>query len=76
MTYAIEKGIPAPDMRSVRKKLAKYPFAKMKVGDSFFVPEGKLTRISTSMAYFHNHNKPKRVTARTIEGGVRIWRIK
>ena len=76
MTYAIEKNIPTPELRFPRKKTAKYPFAKMKVGDSFFVPEGKLNRISTSMAYFHNHNKPKRVTARTIEGGVRIWRIK
>ena len=76
MTYAIEKGIPAPDLRLVRKKLAKYPFAKMKVGDSFFSSVDSCRRISPSIAIFYKTNPNKRFTTRTVEGGTRVWRIK
>jgi hypothetical protein len=76
MTYAIEKGIPAPDLRLVRKKLAKYPFAKMRVGDSFFSILDSTKRISPSIAAFYKKNPTKRFTCRKVEGGTRVWRIK
>ena len=76
MTYVIEKGIPTPELRALAVRRTKYPFAKMKIGDSFFVPNGKVNTISVSVATFHKNNKPKRFTCRTVEGGIRVWRIK
>lgn len=39
----IEKGVPVPE--SVLGRAAMYPFAQMKVGDSFFVGEADLPGI-------------------------------
>ena len=76
MTFKIESGVPAPAPRFIPKRKRKYPFDQMKINDSFFVPNGKVNTISVSVAQFHQKNKPKRLTCRTVEGGVRVWRVK
>jgi hypothetical protein len=48
------------------------------VGDCFFVPiEGAVTRHSIMMSVMRNNKvvKPKRFTSRTIDGGIRVWRV-
>ncbi len=71
--YEIEKNVEIPpDGRGSPK----YPFGKLEIGDSFFVPNKKLGSISTLVTWHKTHRgKGKNFTCRTVEGGVRVWRI-
>jgi hypothetical protein len=63
----IESGIPMP---------AKFPFAEMKVGDSFLVPEGM--NKSTVAVYANRYAKKTgyaKFTVRKTAEGYRCWRI-
>ncbi|GJH00244.1 hypothetical protein [Paraburkholderia terrae] len=81
MNFKIEKGIPAPctpeNLRTGRKLL--YPFAEMKVGDSFLVPEtedirNRADRVkSAASTYSRKHSI--RLATKIVEGGVRVWRL-
>lgn len=71
MNYPIEKGIQGPIIR-VRRF---YPYNEMEVGDSFFVPGAKISHVTACSTYHARHNPGKRFTARTMEGGVRVWRV-
>lgn len=68
MDFKIEKNVP---LRSPRKV---YPWGKMAVGDSFFVPEVKVTSV-TSSATLAGARMGMKFTCRSVDGGVRIWRI-
>lgn len=69
----IEKGIPMPDA-------VKYPFAKMKVGDSFLVSWNGNRRAtqnavrSSIYRYCLRHKGKKKYSCRSQKDGVRIWR--
>lgn len=72
----IETGIPlALDGRD----RTKYPFAKMNIGDSFFIDNvhagDKLysSISSASRGYGHRHNK--KFKQRRENNGVRVWRV-
>lgn len=68
--FEIEKGIPAPASRS------KFPFGDMAVGDSFFVPHGNASALSNAACSWSRYTKkPYKFSARTVDGGARIWRI-
>lgn len=68
----IESGVPIPENRGIQ---AKYPFSEMKVGDSFFLHNAKIGKISSAKA--HWERKLGAVFAiRTVDGGVRVWRTK
>jgi hypothetical protein len=62
----VESNIPMP---------ARYPFAKMNVGDSFLIPEN-VSRSSAAVAAYRYGlaNRKKFVTRKTSEGH-RIWRV-
>lgn len=66
--YAIEKNIPMPVGRG------NYPFASMQVGDSFFVPRMKAQTLSAAACGYQKKLNMK-YTVRTVDGGVRVWRI-
>lgn len=72
----VEKNIPIPG----RTKPAKYPWAKMKVGDSFLIdaPFNRMVNASRSWAYRHNQKFVLRMRNKDEHGesGVRIWRVK
>lgn len=74
MSFKIEKGIQAPEYQPRQK----YPFSEMEVNDSFFIKgAGMKERKKLSAAactYGQNHNKV--FTVRSVDGGVRIWRVK
>jgi hypothetical protein len=61
----IEKGIPLPDLSR------KYPFDKMKVGDSFFTEKAHLTG---SVICAQNRTGFK-FKSKFMDGGTRVWRI-
>jgi hypothetical protein len=67
----IEKRVQVPPPN--KKGMTRYPWDKMEVGDSFFVP-GKTTSTLHQTAR-HMMKKGMRFTCRKEEGGARIWRI-
>jgi len=82
--FAIEKGIAIPPgWNSFTKKPLKYPLNEMAVGDSFFIPiENKARTEHVRMDVFAEITKLKKdgivvkVSTRSVEGGMRVWRVK
>ena len=77
--YEIEKGIPVAKKNSA---LRKYPFAELEINDSFFIEADAvssrkiMTRISIAGNSWRRYNDPiRKFIVRTVEGGVRCWRI-
>ena len=68
--FKIETGIPIPPPQTGG---GRYPWRKMKVGDSFLVP-GKTQKTWNGVSAAHKMTGFK-FTVRTVEGGVRVWRI-
>lgn len=74
MAFEIEKGIAIPKVASGGGS-TKYPWADMEIGDSFFVqhPASKNVKAAT---HAHNQRYPNsRFKSRSVDGGVRIWRV-
>ena len=67
MTIKIESDIPIP---------TKYPFAQMKVNDSFAVPANtNRSAINVSAMRFGRKHGMKFTVRRTVDGTLRCWRI-
>lgn len=62
----IKSSVPLPAPR------AKYPFAQMKVGDSFFADR---YRAAQAAAWKYGVRNGMRFTVREENGGVRVWRV-
>jgi len=76
MQIVIEKDIPVPASRGIRgrpKSEITLIAEAMEPGDSFFVPM-KQVEINNKLAYLRAKKKFKFAT-RTLEGGVRVWRL-
>lgn len=67
----IEKNIPIPSK-------SKYPFARMEIGDSFFISSAHINTISSCRSSFckTKEGKDKQFSCHTVDDGVRVWRIK
>jgi len=83
--FAIEKGVPIPTWHNnnLGGYTGMYPFHKMKVGDSFFIPCSPTTqakygaRVSNAGAnYKKRYNSKFKVAYRKVTGGIRVWRIR
>ena len=72
--YKIEKNIPIARQKG-RPSDFTQALAKMDISDSLFV-EKKITLISSLLRGYEKRNAPKKFVSRTIDNGVRIWRIK
>ena len=73
--YEIEKGMPIPEIQRPRRPI-NYPWKEMQIGDSFFIPLGVTTRNAIALsAEYQGRTTEKRFTIRTVEGGVRVWRV-
>ncbi len=73
MTFKIEDGYAIPAARQPRTRRAKYPWAELEVGQSFFV-EGGLLRSMSSTASHAGRRSGRKFIVRTADGGVRVWR--
>lgn len=75
--FKIEKNIPIPkaDRGSGSGRNEKYPWSKMVPGDSFFVPQIKVSSIIGS-AWRASKRHNAKFTVRKVDGGVRVWREK
>jgi len=69
----IEKNVPMNG--SKRGPKASYPFASMDVGDSFFVQDQDTQGRAAMGARAHGQYHGKKFSSRSVEGGVRIWRV-
>jgi hypothetical protein len=71
IAYEIEDDVPLPEL----SRASKYPFAHMKVGQSFFV-KGDADACMTvrNSAYAHAKRYGKKFSCHSEKGGVRIWR--
>jgi hypothetical protein len=77
--YAIERNVPYIDKyaRQWAHGNTKYPFPRMKVGESFFAPvedTGTIPRIRAAASMYGSNNNMKFRT-RIVDGGLRVWRI-
>lgn len=72
--FKIDKGVPMPGKRH---NMTQYPFAEMKVGDSFVIPYGKRQGCMASAHTWGERQDPAiDFASRTIDGNkVRVWRV-
>lgn len=71
----IDKDVPLPqDAHAQYRTNAKYPWKTMEVGDSFEVPNLKVTSAGP-MASMAGKRLGRKFTARATPNGSRIWRI-
>jgi hypothetical protein len=66
----IEHDIPVPEVSS-----RKWPFATMKPGDSFLVPNEYRSAAQSAMSWFGKRNNMKFCSRKIDDRSFRIWRI-
>ena len=72
--YKIEAGIAIPSANRYKGgRKSKYPFADLKVGESFLVPS-KTTMSFGATVQTARKRTGFTFTTRNVDGGVRIWR--
>jgi hypothetical protein len=78
--YKVESQVPMP--RKVMDR-CRFPFDKMKIGDSFFIPKkdqdptkARISIYAASNSFNKNHKTDYKMSSRIVEGGLRVWRIK
>ena len=69
LAFPIEKDVPM-----YRAKSEKYPWRSMELGDSFFIPD-KTSKHLGSAALAAGKRHGRKFSVRTVDGGVRIWRV-
>ncbi len=67
----IENNVPLPKF----SKRNRYPYPKMEIGQSVFIPGGSTYGPAAVCAYRHGAKTGKRFVCRNVEGGVRVWRV-
>jgi hypothetical protein len=70
--FKIESGIPVPVV--LQGQLSPFPWDLLKVGESFFVPNGKLASLKAN-CYQRSRPNGLKLRAFPVEGGVRVWRL-
>lgn len=73
--YEVEDDQPMPAVSPNKGRVEKYPWSKLEVGMSFFVPGGQSSRVKSSASKASKRYN-KTFISRTVEGGVRVWRYK
>jgi hypothetical protein len=72
----VERGIAIPPMRrGFRRRSIHYPFVALEIGESFLVPRGADQRVVASMCLYWKKKIGRVFTTRTVDGGIRVWRI-
>lgn len=70
----IEKNVPIPKAMVSGNAKAKYPFVDMKPGDSVFFAGAKTKGKECSAAHSLGQIRGWKFCARSMDGGLRIWR--
>jgi hypothetical protein len=74
--FQIDKDIPVPltAIGGGQGRPPKYPFEKLSVGESFLAHNETMKRVSNSASMYGRTHGIK-FACRTVEGGVRVWRV-
>jgi hypothetical protein len=81
----IEKDIPLPPRQRGKGYVAEhnYPWDKMEVGDSFFVPGDLVRQRNRAEVSYYNWKRRWNIEAedfkiesRAVDNGIRVWRVK
>lgn len=82
MSFTIEKDIPVRKERERRHREPLYPYGKMEIGDSFFVPGDFRTKKKTSLFHriasssrIYGKRYGKKFSFKNEKGGIRCWRV-
>ena len=79
MAFTIEDGISVPErfVPTSTGRKSVYPLADLQPGQSFMVPqgEGDLKKIARNLRTATARLKGSKFTVRTVDGGVRVWRV-
>jgi hypothetical protein len=76
MKIKVERRIPIPAKQDrMPGDRSKYPWIRMKVGESFFVPNIGIVAFSSRVVHAAERFGTK-YTCRTEGKGVRVWRVK
>lgn len=71
----ISSEIPIPaNVRKIGKRES-YDFGHMSVGDSIFFKGETTASKQMTAAYVYGRYNGKKFTGRTVDGGLRIWRV-
>jgi hypothetical protein len=73
MTYKIEDNVPLP--LTFGGTASKYPFDKLQVGQRFVVTDGKSIDSVRTSAYQAGRRLGMKFATRTVDGGLRVWRV-
>ncbi len=68
----IEKGVSPPETRGGNRK---YVFPDMEIGDSVFLDGCGHDSNAVVAAKMYFRRTEKKMTARLVDGGIRIWRV-
>jgi hypothetical protein len=69
--YKLDDNIPIPPKQNKGSRPWKYPLRTMAIGQSFFVPDKKTANIGGCL----KNVKDRKFVMRSVDGGVRVWRI-
>ena len=76
MGYAIRDDRPLPKPHKPTVYRSKYPYARMEVGQWFFVPGHEVSRLSLQRyTYAAGRRLGCKFAVRAIEGGYGVWRL-
>lgn len=74
--FKIEKNIPITSIKTTKNFQSKYPFNKMEIGDSFFIPEKtKKDEKKRKGLYCSAKRFGIKIATRKGEGGLRVWKV-
>lgn len=75
----IDKGVAIPAIRSCLKPWMKFPFKRMRPGDSFLIRQNgggkKGLEKERVYALLTARQFKMKATSRTVPGGIRVWRV-
>ena len=74
MTVQIDKDVPLSNDPRLGGSRKKWPWGEMEVGDSFLMKGASIGSASRG-AFDAKHRYKRQFACRTVEGGIRIWRI-
>ena len=69
----VEKGIKIEGTKT--KAYLRYPFKDMNVGDSFLIEGCSKSERNLALVSMKRFNGLWKAASRTVEGGIRIWRV-
>lgn len=70
--FEVEKGIPLPQPR--RKTGFVEALRQLQIGESILATRKSITAVSSAVRYA-TIGTTRKYTSRTVDGGVRVWRI-